>query len=125
MGAAIGSFRDAQLLCVPRSRCVPVKTTNDLLGLRSDVYTLTEESRVEPVAQRDGELPYVELDSRFYKLLDEFERRFPAGPPSLREAERFVVRGDVTFGGGVQVRGDVELEVDEATAVEAGKVLAG
>ena len=65
-------------------------------------------------------LPYVELDPRYYKLLDEFERRFPAGPPSLREAERLVVHGDVTFGAGVVVRGAVELECRTPHADRAG-----
>ena len=74
---------------------------------------------------RGRRLPYVELDQRFYRLLDEFERRFPAGPPSLREAERLVVRGDVTFGAGVVVRGAVELDAEEPLAIEDGSVLGG
>jgi UTP--glucose-1-phosphate uridylyltransferase len=123
MGAAIGSFKGAQLLCVPRTRFVPVKSTDDLLVLRSDVYTLSEDCVVSPVPERVGNLPYVELDSKFYKLLDDFEQRFPAGPPSLREAERFVVRGDVTFEEGVRVRGAVELETDEPLRIDAGTTL--
>jgi UTP--glucose-1-phosphate uridylyltransferase len=108
MGAAIGTFEGAQLMLVPRSRFVPVKTTDDLLVMRSDVYRMDEEDMlVEPVADRAGNLPFVELDSRYYKILDEFERRFPSGPPSLRKAERLVVRGDVTFGSGVVVKGAV------------------
>ena len=74
MGAAIGSFKGAELLCVPRSRFVPVKTTDDLLVLRSDVYTLSDELVVSAVPERVGNLPYVELDPDFYKLLDDFER---------------------------------------------------
>ncbi len=125
MGAAIGSFDGAQLLCVPRTRFVPVKTTDDLLVLRSDVYVLTDEMLVEPLPERRDELPFVELDKRFYKLLDRFEARFPDGAPSLREAERLVVHGDVTFGAGVTVRGSVELETDEPMEIEAGTVLEG
>jgi UTP--glucose-1-phosphate uridylyltransferase len=123
MGAAIERFRGAQLLCVPRTRFAPVKTTDDLLVLRSDVYEVTDGMVVEPVAERRGNLPYVELDSRYYKLLDRFEQRFPDGPPSLREAERLVVQGDVTFGRGVVVKGAVELEVAEPTTIDAGSVL--
>ena len=123
MGAAIGSFKGAELLCVPRSRFVPVKTTDDLLVLRSDVYTLSDDLVVSAVPERVGNLPYVELDSDFYKLLDDFERRFPDGPPSLREAERLVVHGDVTFGKGVRVRGAVELDAQEPTQIEAGVTL--
>ncbi len=126
MGAAIGSFKGAQMLQVPRTRFAPVKTTDDLLVLRSDVYTLDEEDMmVAPVADRAEDLPYVELDSEFYKLLDDFERRFPDGPPSLREAERLVVHGDVTFGRGVRVRGAVELEAPEPMQIDAGATLEG
>jgi UTP--glucose-1-phosphate uridylyltransferase len=123
MGAAIGSFGGAGLLLVPRTRFVPVKTTDDLLVLRSDVYALSDDSLVEPLPERADGLPYVELDKRFYKLLDEFEKRFPEGPPSLREAERLVVNGDVTFGAGVVVRGAVELDVSEPTQLAPKTVL--
>jgi UTP--glucose-1-phosphate uridylyltransferase len=123
MGAAIGSFAGARLLLVPRIRFAPVKTTDDLLVLRSDVYSVSEDMVVAPIPERRDGLPYVELDPRFYKLLDEFEKRFPEGPPSLREAERLVVHGDATFAGGVVVRGDVELEFDEPTRIEPGTVL--
>jgi UTP--glucose-1-phosphate uridylyltransferase len=118
MGAAIGSFPDARLLCVPRTRFVPVKTTDDLLVLRSDVYTVSDDLRVEPTPERAERLPFVELDSRFYKLLDDFEARFPDGPPSLREADRLVVHGDVTFGPGVVVRGAVEVEAEQRRRIE-------
>jgi len=123
MGAAIGSFKGAQLLCVPRARFVPVKTTDDLLVLRSDVYTLSDDLVVSAVPESVGNLPYVELDPEFYKLLDDFEKRFPGGAPSLRDAARLVVHGDVTFGEGVRVRGAVELDVDEPTLIDAGTTL--
>jgi UTP--glucose-1-phosphate uridylyltransferase len=125
MGAAIGSFPGARLLCVPRRRFVPVKTTDDLLVLRSDVYTVSDDLLVEPVPERDGKLPFVELDSGYYKLLDDFESRFPDGAPSLREAQRLVVHGDVTFGAGVVVRGAVELNEREPTRLGSGTVLEG
>jgi UTP--glucose-1-phosphate uridylyltransferase len=123
MGAAIGSFEGAQLLLVPRTRFAPVKTTDDLLVLRSDVYSVSDDMVVAPVAERADGLPFVELDSRFYKLVDDFEARFPAGPPSLREAARLVVHGDVTFGPGVVVRGSAEVEADEPTEIAEGTIL--
>ena len=125
MGAAIGSFKGAQLLLVRRTRFAPVKTTDDLLVLRSDVYMLSKDMVVAPVPERADNLPYVELDPRFYKLLDDFEQRFPHGAPSLRGAERLVVRGDVTFGEGVHVRGAVELEAPEPMRIDAGATLEG
>lgn len=109
MGAAIASFPGAALLQVPRTRFVPVKTTDDLLLLRSDVFRLGDEFRVEPAAD-DGSQPFVALDKQYFGMIDSFEARMPDGPPSLREARRFVVNGDVRFGAGVVVRGELELD---------------
>jgi UTP--glucose-1-phosphate uridylyltransferase len=125
MGAAIAVFEDARVLCVPRTRFAPVKTTDDLLLVRSDVYTLTPEWHLEPLPERAQALPFVELDPAYYKLLDGFEARFPAGPPSLREARRLVVNGDVTFEAGVVVRGAVEIDAPEPRWIAASTVLEG
>src|SRR3954453_6019042 len=46
MGAAIDVFDGAAAVRVPRSRFAPVKTTNDLLVVRSDAYVLTDDARV-------------------------------------------------------------------------------
>ncbi len=125
MGAAISSFAGARILRVPRTRFIPVKTTDDLLVLRSDVYSLTAEMFVQPLAARADDLPLAELDPAYYKLLDEFEARFPAGPPSLVGAERLTVRGNVTFGRDVVVRGAVEIDAPQPRVIEDGAVLAG
>jgi UTP--glucose-1-phosphate uridylyltransferase len=100
MGAALGAIDGAEVVLVPRTRFAPVKTTNDLLVVRSDAYVLDpDDARLEPAPQRAGAPPpFVDLDRRFYTTLADFEARFPAGPPSLVAAERLVVRGDVTFG---------------------------
>ncbi|HKH18332.1 MAG TPA: UTP--glucose-1-phosphate uridylyltransferase [Solirubrobacteraceae bacterium] len=109
MGAAIGVFDGAQAIRVPRSRFVPVKTTSDLLVLRSDAYVLADGARIELADGRDAP-PLVELDDEHFKLLADFDAHFPAGPPSLVEAERLAVKGDVTFGRDVAVRGSVRVE---------------
>jgi UTP--glucose-1-phosphate uridylyltransferase len=123
MGAAIESFSGARVLCVPRTRFVPVKTTDDLLVMRSDVYEISSQMVVAPIPERAERLPFVELDKRYYRLLDELDSRFPAGAPSLRDADRLVVNGDVTFGAGVSVRGAVELTTDEPLSIAPGTVL--
>jgi UTP--glucose-1-phosphate uridylyltransferase len=125
MGAAIESFPGAELLLVPRTRFAPVKTTDDLLVLRSDVYTLSDEMAVQPIPERADNMPYVELDKRFYRIIDGFEQRFPDGAPSLRDAQRLVVCGDVTFARDVVVRGAVTVDADEPRTVPAGTVLEG
>jgi UTP--glucose-1-phosphate uridylyltransferase len=125
MGAAISVFEGARAVRVPRERFAPVKTTNDLLALRSDAYELTEDFHVALSPRRGGRPPYVDLDPEHYKLVDDFEARFPAGPPSLVECERFVVEGDVRFGAGVVARGEVvvraaggQLRIEDGTVLE-------
>jgi UTP--glucose-1-phosphate uridylyltransferase len=121
MGAAIGSIPSAQAVHVPRSRFAPVKTTDDLLVVRSDAYELTCDGQMRP--NFDGPGPVVTLDKDFYKMLPDFEQRFPAGAPSLRRCRRFEVEGDVTFGAGVVAVGDVR--VAGPGQVRDGAVLGG
>jgi UTP--glucose-1-phosphate uridylyltransferase len=109
MGAAIGVFDGARPVRVPRRRFSPVKTTEDLLALRSDAYVLTGDARVELAPERDGTPPVVDLDDDYYKLLRDFDARFPHGAPSLIACERIEVTGDVTFGRDITVRGAVTI----------------
>jgi UTP--glucose-1-phosphate uridylyltransferase len=118
MGAAIEIFSGAQTIEVARHRFVPVKTTNDLLVLRSDVYDLGEDFVLD---QASPLIPFVDLDG-VYKLVGDFDKRFKEGAPSLREAEAFVVDGDWTFGDNVKVVGKVTLD-GERGRVESGTVL--
>ncbi len=80
------------------------------------------------MAPERGEAPpFVDLDSGVYKLLPEFEARFPAGAPSLVECDSLTVEGDVLFGRDVVVRGSakVEQEGEEQLRVADGTVLEG
>jgi UTP--glucose-1-phosphate uridylyltransferase len=128
MGAAIDVFDGAAALRVPRERFAPVKTTNDLLVVRSDTYVLTDDARVVVAPERRlPALPLVELDSDHFKLLRDFEARFPSGPPSLVECERLTVEGDVLFGADVSVRGSVTVEQrgDDQLRIDDGATLGG
>ena len=107
---------------MPRRRFLPVKTTDDLLVLRSDAYEVTPEWAVTLAGGREG-APLVALDSDHYKLVRDFDARFPAGPPSLVACEALTVRGDVTFGRDVVVRGRVEVEGPRR--LDDGEVLEG
>jgi UTP--glucose-1-phosphate uridylyltransferase len=84
-----------------------VKTTDDLLVLRSDVYDIGGDFVLD---QTGDEVPFVGLDPAIYKLVGEFDKRFPEGAPSLREATRLTVEGDWTFGRGVAIKGEVSLD---------------
>lgn len=121
MGAAIEVFDGATAVEVPRSRFLPVKTTNDLMLLRSDVYELTTSGNLSLAMDS---APLVDLDPQFFRTISDFDDRFPSGVPSLRRARRFTVRGDWTFGSDVVVEGDAELsDPGEPALVPPGSVL--
>lgn len=117
MGAAIERFAGAAAVSVPRDRFAPVKTTSDLLALRSDAYQQGADGKVALVYSRNGQPPVVELDARHYKLVDGLDE---LGTPSLVAAGRLTVKGLVRFAPGVVIEGEVTVENDE----DSVKVLA-
>jgi UTP--glucose-1-phosphate uridylyltransferase len=120
MGAAIETFEGARTIEVGRDRFVPVKTTSDLLVLRSDAYEMDDDFVLRTAGPQ---LPYVDL-ADVYRQVGEFDKRFPAGVPSMREAQALVVEGDWLFGERVKVVGEVTLTGDHGR-VESGTVLSG
>lgn len=120
MGAAIEVFDGATAIHVPRARFLPVKTTNELLLVRSDAYDLDDDQRLVLAAEA---APVISL-SGVYKKIQDFDARFPAGAPSLREATSLTVEGDYTFGADVRVVGDVTLpDAGAPQRVEDGTTL--
>ena len=104
MGAAIEVFDGARAIAVGRDRFLPVKTTNELMLLRSDVFALGDDGRLRAASG----IPAIDLDGRYFKLIDDFERRVRV-VPSLRRATSLTVRGDWTFDAPAEVVGSVEL----------------
>ncbi len=106
MGSAISVFDRAGAIRVPRERFIPVKNTNDLLNVRSDRYILNEDFQLLPNPKNKSDSIYIDLDNSRYKFIDDFENRFPKGPPSLKNCECLTVQGDFIFGKNVKVKGD-------------------
>jgi UTP--glucose-1-phosphate uridylyltransferase len=106
MGAAVEVFDGSRALAVDRSRFRPVKTTNELLLIRSDLYRLSADSLVESTIDHDE--PYVDL-SKVFAQIGAFEERFPVGVPSIRGCSSLRVEGDTTFGADVVCTGDVRV----------------
>ena len=106
MGAAIECFEGAAAIEVPRSRFAPVKTTADLLALRSDAYDVLEDGQVRLASSRQGVPPVITL-SDDYKLVDRIEA---LGVPSLIDCNSLSVKGPIHFESGVILRGDVSFE---------------
>lgn len=108
IGAAISLFEGAGVLCVPRRRFTPVKTTEDLLVVRSDRFQLDGSWGLVPAAGCERPIP-VRLDPDYYQRIADFEGRFSAGVPALKNCTALAVEGDVHFGRGVVLRGKVVL----------------
>jgi len=122
MGAAIGVFEGAGAIEVDRSRFLPVKATSDLLVLRSDAYELAEGAQVRLAPERTA-APLVDLDKP-YKLVNDFDARFPYGPPSLVRSDQLTVKGDWTFGRDVLVVGVAAVSAEGSPgAIADGSVL--
>ena len=121
MGAAIEVFEGATAIVVGRDRFLPVKTTNDLLLLRSDAYELADDGALRLSVNT---APLVDLDPKVYKTMAGFEARFPFGAPSLSGATSLTVRGDWSFGSDVVVTGGVSLaDAGQPALVPDGSVL--
>lgn len=115
MGAAIESFDKAGAVVVPRSRFAPVKTTSDLLALRSDAYKVTEDWRIVLTNDGASSPPAIDLDPNYYKNIDQLEAALASGVPSLKNCRELVVRGPVQFSSGVSFRGRVSVKNGSST----------
>jgi UTP--glucose-1-phosphate uridylyltransferase len=124
MGTAISLFPKAAAVRVPRRRFSPVKNTNDLLGVRSDAFDLANDGHIVLGAGR-SEPPVIRLDEDFFKMIDDFEKRFPVGTPSLRLCDCLTVKGDITFGSGVAIEGKAVIRSDGEASVPDGAVIRG
>jgi hypothetical protein len=105
MGAAIECFEGSTAIDVPRSRFAPVKTTGDLLALRSDAYEVLGNGQVRLHASRQGKPPVISLSDE-YKLVDSIES---LGVPGLIDCQSLKVSGPVSFPPGVVIQGMVEV----------------
>jgi UTP--glucose-1-phosphate uridylyltransferase len=110
MGAAISCFDGADAVQVSALRFAPVKTTGDLLAIRSDAYVLSPDYRILPAPGGPGDQLVVDLDPAYFQRVDQLDARTPHGPPSLIRARRLTVRGDVTFERGTVIEGEVRIE---------------
>jgi UTP--glucose-1-phosphate uridylyltransferase len=123
MGAAVEVFPGATAIGVGRERFLPVKGTNDLLLLRSDIYDVGEDGRLRRTTH---DVPRIELAGKYYKTIAAFEQRLAAGAPSLRECRTLTVLGDWTFEPGVRLIGDVVLaDNGQPQRLQAGVTVEG
>ncbi len=109
MGAAIECFDASCAVEVSRKRFSPVKSTGDLLALRSDAYVMTPGHQLELHAERNGVPPVISLDAKYFRNLDDFESRFGQEVPSLIKCDLLKVKGAIHFKPGVVLQGKVSF----------------
>ncbi len=126
MGAAVGLFEGAAAVRVPRSRFIPVKTTNELLAVRSDRFMFSPQQRLIANPQCAAESIQIRLDPAFFGHRDKFNARIPVGgEPSLKDCQSLTITGDVRFEPGVRLSGSVSITNRGSTqaVVAAGSVI--
>jgi len=111
MGAAIECFDGSSAVAVPRSRFAPVKTTSDLLALRSDAYEVRTDSSLGLVTSRAGTPPIIKL-SDHYKMLDGLAA---LGNPSLIDCTQLAIDGLVKIPEGTTIKGSVSFSNERDT----------
>lgn len=116
MGAAISVFNNSKALVVPRQRFAPVKKTNDLLTIWSDLYELNDQYQL--ILKRGlSVVPKIELDERYYSGLEQMQSRFTA-VPSLYACKELKIEGDVSFGDEVVCEGRVHIKASQPTLIK-------
>jgi len=135
MGAAISLFEGAVAVNVPRTRFYPVKTSNDLLSVRSDcfVYNVDDSLRINPIRLKRNrpDVSKIDLDPKYYGKIDDLEKRFRNGIPSLIDCDALTIEGDVFFEKGVKIKGLVRITnrqqsqaiIKEGTVIDQDLVL--
>ncbi|OYP38031.1 UTP--glucose-1-phosphate uridylyltransferase [Rhodopirellula sp. MGV] len=120
MGAAIEVLPNTDAIRVPRSRFAPVKTTGDLLAVRSDAYEVRDDHSVALIESRGGVPPSISLDDNYFKKIADLSERLPVAP-SLCKCDTLTVEGNLSFAAGVVVDGDAVLKTSsDAATVPAG-----
>ena len=128
MGSAITQFgTNGQALVVPRTRFAPVKTTNDLLVVRSDAYEVSEDSTLRLAAECSGQAPVVDLgaDYKTVQKLDHLTSGYSA-LPSLKQCRSLVFTGmaPMKFSPGTSITGETTIDSgagDNELTLEAGE----
>ncbi|VDD90997.1 unnamed protein product [Enterobius vermicularis] len=117
VGGAIRNFQNVFSIKVPRARFLPVKKTQDLLALMSDIYEMDDCCNIRlrinrPIVHQ----PIIKL-SKHFDSMEQFWKRF-ATIPQMSDLVRLRVDGDVYFGKDVILKGDVIIVADEGNRLE-------
>jgi UTP--glucose-1-phosphate uridylyltransferase len=123
-GSAMKDFDNAIGINVPRRRFLPVKKTQDLLLIMSNLYSLEKGSLVMNPLRAFPSVPLVKLGDNHFAKVRDYLKRFQ-GNPDILELNHLTVSGDVTFGRGVSLRGTVIIIANHGDRIDipAGAIL--
>lgn len=116
-GAAMKDFDNAIGINVPRSRFLPVKKTQDLLLVMSNLYSLNKGCLVMNPQRAFPSVPLIKLGDNHFAKVRDFLSRF-ASIPDILELNHLTVSGDVTFGRGVSLRGTVIIIANHGDRID-------
>nr|XP_027236930.1 UTP--glucose-1-phosphate uridylyltransferase-like [Penaeus vannamei] len=124
VGAAIKCFNGALGINVPRSRFLPVKKTEDLLLVMSNLYNLNHGALTMSSLRQFDTTPLVRLGGPHFGSVQNFLNRF-ASIPDMLELDHLSVSGDVTFGRRVVFKGTVIIIANHGDRIDipSGSVL--
>jgi len=117
VGAAIKSFDGAAGVNVPRSRFLPVKKTDDLLLVMSNLYNLVNGTLCMTPLRSFPTTPLIKLGPNHFAKVKEFLKRF-ASVPRIVELDHLTVSGDVTFGKDVVLKGTVIIIANHGDRID-------
>ncbi|KAF7851631.1 hypothetical protein BT93_L3457 [Corymbia citriodora subsp. variegata] len=109
-------FENAIGISVPSSRYFPLNATSDLLLLQSDLYTASNGVLIRNAARTNPKDPSIELGPEFDKLTS-FASRFKS-IPGVVELDSLKVAGDVWFGNGIKLKGNVSIVARPGMRIE-------
>ena len=122
IGSAVDCFEGSVGLCVPRERFMPVKKTEDLLLVQSNIFNLLGGRLVRNPERKQTDLPEIKFDVPLNQV-DEFQKCFST-IPDLLELESLEVAGQVCFEGIATLKGKVKLNgVNKPIVVENLKTI--
>ncbi|MDR1997849.1 MAG: UTP--glucose-1-phosphate uridylyltransferase [Candidatus Margulisbacteria bacterium] len=111
LGSVISLIAGAAALVVPKDRFAPTKKNSDLLLISSNVYDPIGPDGVLHLHEslRSGQLPEIKLDEKYFTKYQDYKERVEFAP-GLLACAKLTVNGDVYFGQGVVLVGEVLID---------------
>jgi len=117
VGAAMKCFEKCKGIKVPRSRFLPVKQTDDLLLIMSNLYNLEHGSLKMSPARMFGTTPLVKLGAANFSKVKDFLSRFGT-IPDVMELHHLTVSGNVHFGRNIVLKGTVIIIANHGERID-------